>query len=110
MARPHIPIHVIGPRRKSASERILADEILRRIEKLLEDLGTHGRRCDRCDKVHATIERAVRYHMALWWSMEFGSDEATEEMTFINDLRSALPTGVDVEVRLSEAAKILEEE
>ena len=86
----------------------LTDEILRRVEKMVATLGTHGPRCERCGNVHATIFRAVRYHMARWW-LEEDEYEKDREMKLIEALRMALPPGIDVEVFRSQAKDILKE-
>jgi hypothetical protein len=64
-------------------------------------------RCERCGRAHATIERAVRYHMALYWSLPISKQ--SEELDFINRVKMGLPPDVNITVRLSEAAKILKE-
>ena len=75
---------------------------------MVEALGTHGPRCERCGHVHASIERAVRYHMARYWVLPLGKEQQNE-MDFISDLKMGLPPGVNISVRMSEARRILQE-
>lgn len=91
----------------SKQKELLHEEILKRVEDMIASLGTHGSRCERCGHVHASVERAIRYHMARYWVMPLA--EQYEEMAFIESLRLALPPGVNVTVKLSEAKRILKE-